>query len=50
MSLFDGKSKDEKQAEKLQKMLEKYHLENMDPKFADSVKEIQSELVGTGAL
>lgn len=48
MSLFDGKSKEERQAEKLQKMMHKYHLENIDPKYSDAVKDIQNELLGTG--
>ena len=48
MSLFDGKSKDDKKAEKLQKLMHKYHLENLDPEYSDAIKDINTELIGTG--
>lgn len=48
MSIFDGKSKEEKKAEKIQKMMHKYQLDDLDPKFIEAVKNIQTELAGTG--
>lgn len=49
MGLF--KSEEEKAAkaeEKIAKLMAKYHLEDVSPKYANSVKEISSDLVGAG--
>ena len=37
---------EEKQQEKAQKIMQKYHLENVSSKYADQVKEIAMELSG----
>lgn len=39
-------NKEEKNEEKVQKLMTKYHLENVSPKYADQVKEIAAELAG----
>lgn len=50
MGLFDGKSKEEKDSAKLQKVMEKYHLENVSPNFAPQVQEIGLALMGNKAV
>ena len=51
MGLFSSKEeKQAKQEEKLQRLLAKYHLENINSVDADAVKEINYELMGTGLL
>lgn len=44
-----GNSEDKKE-EKALAALKKNHLENISPKYAEAVKEINLELVGTGAM
>lgn len=39
-------NKEEKNEEKVQKLMAKYHLENISPKYADQVKEIAADLAG----
>lgn len=50
MALFDGKSKEEKQEEKLQKVMAKYHIENVSPEYAPQVREIGLALMGNKAI
>lgn len=50
MALFDGKSKEEKQAEKVEKLMAKYGLQNISREYADAVKDISQELAGTGMM
>ncbi len=42
--------KRKKEEEKLMKVLEKYNLEKINPEYADSVRDIQLELMGTGLI
>lgn len=44
-----GNSEDKKE-EKALAALKKHHLEDISPKYAEAVKEINLELVGTGAM
>lgn len=44
MALFSNNS--EKQEEKINKLMARYHLENVSQKYADQVKEIARELAG----
>ncbi len=48
--MFGGKSKEEKQQEQLQKFQEKYHIDELDPKDLENVKQIASDLAGNGFL
>lgn len=52
MALFkSAEEKEAKQQEKVKKLLEKYGLEDLsDPRNIESVKEIASELMGTGLM
>ena len=50
MALFDGKSKEEKEAAKLQKVMEKYHLESVSSEYAPQVREIGLALQGNKAI
>ena len=51
MGLFgNAEEKDAKREEKAQKLMAKYGLENLTPEYRDKVKDIQLELLGTGAL
>ena len=51
MGLFgNAETKDAKNEEKAQKLMAKYGLENLSPEYRDKVKDIQLELLGTGAL
>lgn len=47
MAIF---GKQEMSDEKAQKVLAKYGLENIDPQYAEAVREIAQELVGTGLM
>lgn len=42
--------KEEKEAEKVQEFLEKYHLNNIDEKDFESLKEIALDLLGMGVI
>ena len=44
MGLFDSAE------DKAAKVLAKHHLEDISPKYAEAVKEINLELMGTGAM
>lgn len=50
MGMFDGKSKEEKKAEKLEAAMKKHHLEDVSAKYAEQVKEINLEMLGTGLM
>ena len=51
MGLFDSKEeKESKKEKKLQDAMAKYELEELDKKYANAVKDIQSELLGTGMM
>ena len=48
--MFGGKSKDEKKQEQLTKFMEKYHIDELDPKDLEIVKNIANDLAGNGFL
>ena len=48
--MFGGKSKEEKQQEQLDKLMEKYNLYELDPKDLETVKNIANDLAGNGLL
>lgn len=48
--MFGGKSKEQKQAEQLQKFQEKYHLDNLQPQDLETVRDIATDLAGNGLL
>lgn len=48
--MFGGKPKDEKQQEQLQKFQEKYHIDELDPKDLENVRQIAADLAGNGFL
>ena len=50
MGLFDGKSKEEKQAEKLQRVLDKYELNNLPLEYANAVRAISQEIAGSNIM
>lgn len=51
MALFSKESKEEKQAQKLQALMEKYGLENVnDPQTAKALKEIGITLAASNAI
>ena len=51
MALFNKESKEAKQEEKTQKLLQKYGLEDLaDPRDVESVRQIATELTGTGLM
>lgn len=51
MALFGGKeSKEEKKAAKMQEIIKKYHLDDVNPKDYDAIKEINYGLMGTGLM
>lgn len=50
MNMFGGKSKEEKQAEQMQKFQAKYHLDELQPQDLDTVKQIATDLAGNGFL
>lgn len=51
MGLFDSKEeKEEKKLKKLQDAMAKYELSELDGRYARAVKDIQSELIGTGMM
>lgn len=52
MGLFGGtkETKEEKKERKAQELLEKYGLGNLSHEYVDSVKNISTELAGTGMI
>lgn len=48
--MFGGKSKEEKQQGQLDKFMEKYNLDELDPKDLEIVKNIANDLAGNGFL
>lgn len=50
MGLFDSKTKEDKKSEKLQKVMQRYHLEDCSPELAPQVQEIGLALMGNKAL
>lgn len=51
MGLFGEKiSKEEKQAQEIAKLVNKYHLDNLDPADLDTVKQIAADLAGNGLI
>lgn len=49
--MFGNKeSKQEKQEVKAQELMKKYGLGDVSPKYADAVRQIASELAGTGMM
>ena len=50
MALFGGPSKEEKQAQELAKFMERYHLDDLDPRDLETVKGIANDLAGNGLL
>lgn len=49
MALFN-KGQEQPTDDKVQRLLAKYGLENIDPQYADAVRNISSELLGTGLM
>ncbi|QEY33877.1 hypothetical protein FL966_01805 [Caproiciproducens galactitolivorans] len=45
-----GKSKEDKQQEQLQKFQGKYHIDELDPRDLETVKQIAADLAGNGFL
>ncbi len=51
MSLFgNGVSKEEKKAQELEKFAQRYHLDDLDPRDLETVKQIANDLMGNGLL
>lgn len=51
MALFgNSEKKEQKREEKLKAIASKYHLEDINPKDLEAIKNINSELLGTGML
>lgn len=51
MTLFgNSEKKEQKREEKLKAIASKYHLEDINPKDLEAIKNINSELLGTGML
>ena len=50
MALFGGPSKEEKQAKELEKFMQRYHLDDLDPRDLETVRSIASDLAGNGML
>ena len=50
MALFGGPSKEEKQAQELEKFMQRYHLDDLDPRDLETVRSIASDLAGNGML
>lgn len=48
--MFGGKSKAEKKQEELQKYIERYNIDDLDPKDLEIVKNIANDLAGNGLL
>lgn len=51
MALFgNGASKEEKKAQELEKFAQRYHLDDLDPRDLETVKQIANDLMGNGLL
>lgn len=51
MALFGEKmTKEEKQAQEIEKMVKKYHLDDLSPEDLDTVKQIAADLAGNGLI
>lgn len=51
MALFgNSEKKEQKKEEKLKAIAAKYHLEDINPKDLEAIKDINSELLGTGMM
>ncbi len=51
MAIFgEKKTKEEKQAEEVQKFIEKYNLEDLNPSDLEIVKRIANDLAGNGLI
>lgn len=51
MALFGEKmSKEEKKAQEISKMINKYHLDELAPEDLDTVKQIAADLAGNGLI
>lgn len=51
MGLFSSKeSKEDKKLAKMQQIASKYHLEDINPKDLEAIKNINYELMGTGLM
>ena len=50
MALFGGPSKEEKQAQELEKFMHRYHLDDLDPRDLETVRSIANDLAGNGML
>lgn len=51
MGLFGEKiSKEEKQTQEIAKLVNKYHLDNLDPADLETVKQIAADLAGNGLI
>lgn len=51
MALFGERlSKEEKQAQEIARMVEKYHLDDLAPEDLDTVKQIAADLAGNGLI
>ena len=48
--MFGGKSKEEKKQEQISKFMEKYHIDELDPRDLETVKNIANDLAGNGLL
>ena len=48
--LGNREDRDDRSAAKAQRIMAKYGLENIDPQYADAVREIAEELQGTGLM
>ena len=48
--MFGGKSKDEKKQEQISKFMEKYHIDELDTRDLETVKNIANDLAGNGLL
>ncbi|HCW79782.1 MAG TPA: hypothetical protein DG942_01595 [Ruminococcaceae bacterium] len=46
--MFGGKPKEEKQAEHLNEFEQQHHIENMDGKYSENIKNIVNRLIVTG--
>ena len=50
MALFGGPSKEEKQAQELEKFMQRYHLDDLNPRDLETVRSIAGDLAGNGML
>jgi len=50
MGLLNKESKEEKQERKTQELMQKYGLDKLDAEYANAVRNINNELIGTGLM